>query len=218
MGNITRIPESRTAQPSTEALSLVRAYEMVLMRRVIVPPMLSALITTAFAGVDGMEFSHHGPCQNCGGTLAGYDEKRRRFAVLLEGEKHREITVRVRRFRCHSCGKISDAQAPFYPYTRYGNAVVDLCVVMSRTFPRSRVATILRSMGILVDRGTVRNYAARDFGTVPFTEIFRIPVPMSVIHLSSLVSEKEASVAGAIVLSRSAGVPADRTMKRSPFV
>ncbi|MDD1676533.1 MAG: DUF6431 domain-containing protein [Methanomicrobiales archaeon] len=187
------------------------------MRRVIIPPMLSALITTALSGVDGMVFAKHGPCPHCGGTLTGYDEKRRRFAVLLEGENQREISVRVRRFRCGKCGRISTAQAPFYPDTRYGSAVVDLCVVMSRTFPRSRVATVLRSMGVIVNRGTVRNYAARDFGTIPFTEIFRIPIPMSVIHLSALLSEKEASIAGAVLFSRSSGITADRTAEhRSP--
>jgi hypothetical protein len=187
------------------------------MRRVTVPPMLAALVSTALASVDGMVFARHGPCPYCGGSLSGYDAKRRRFAVLIEEDTHRQIVVQVLRFRCRSCQRISSAQAPFYPDTRYGGPVVDLCVVLGKRYPFSRVARILDALGVHVDRGTVRNYAARDFGTVPFTEIFRIPVPMSVLRLSALVSEKEASVTGAVLLPALSGVPAAGAAHRPPF-
>jgi hypothetical protein len=179
--------------------------------------MLAAFISTALASVDDMVFAQLGTCPHCGGTMAGYDMKRRRFVVLVEGEERRVISVQVRRFSCRRCGQISSAEAPFYPETRYGGPVVDLCVVLGRVFPPSRVATILRSMGVHVDRGTVRNYAARNFGPVPFTEIFRIPVPLSVIRLSALVSGKEAAVAGAVALPGSPGVAAAGAAKHRSF-
>jgi hypothetical protein len=42
----------------------------------------------------------------------------------------------------------------------------------------------MRALGIVVDRGTVRNLRARDFGTIPTTEMFGTVLPQSVVSLS----------------------------------
>jgi hypothetical protein len=136
--------------------------------------------------------------------------------VLVDRDQRKEIVVLVARFRCRSCGRISSAQAPFYPDTRYGGPVVDLCVALGNTFSFSRVARILDAMGVHIDRGTVRNYASRDIRAVPFTEIYRIPVPMSVLRLSALVSEKEASVTRAVLLPALSGIPAAGAAEHLP--
>ncbi len=52
--------------------------------------------------------------------------------------------------------------------------------------PVNRVARVLEGLGVLVDRGTVRNYAAMDFGPVPTTSIFGLTLPSSILSLSLL--------------------------------
>jgi hypothetical protein len=64
--------------------------------------------------------------------------------------------------------------------------VVDLCVVFSRTRTPGKTVALLEALGIVVDRGTVRNLAARDFGDIPVTEMFGLVLPRSVISLSMI--------------------------------
>jgi hypothetical protein len=154
------------------------------MKQVRVPPMLAALFQSGIAAVDGQVFSDPLPCPQCGVTGAGYDRRIRRFATLIDEQGTREITVVVKRFRCRSCGEIQDARAPFYPDTRLGSPVVDLCVTLVRELPYRQVSGVLRDLGLVVDPGTVRNYASRDFGTVPMTTLFGLHLPQSVISLS----------------------------------
>jgi hypothetical protein len=154
------------------------------MNRVQVPPMLAALIQAGIAAVDGHVFSDPLPCPACGVTGAGYDRRIRRFATVPDEQGTQEITVVVKRFRCRSCGEVQDARAPFYPDTRLGSPVVDLCVILGRDLPYRRVSAVLRDLGLVVDPGTVRNYASRDFGPVPVTVLFGLQLPQSVISLS----------------------------------
>jgi hypothetical protein len=156
------------------------------MHRVKVPPMLQALVQSGFLAVEGKEFSVLEACPVCGGEVSGYDRKERKFVTLLEGGREKDIRVFVRRFRCKACGALSPAEAPFYPDTRFGSPVADLCVVLSRTRTPGQTAALLRALGIVVDRGTVRNLASREFGDIALTEMFGFVLPRSVISLSMI--------------------------------
>jgi hypothetical protein len=103
---------------------------------------------------------------------------------MLDEGRQKDIMVYVRRFRCRQCGAVSPAKAPFYPGTRFGSPVVDLCIILSRSLPPGRTAAALRAFGILVDRGTVRNIRGKDFGEIPTTEMFGFLLPRSVVSLS----------------------------------
>ena len=154
------------------------------MRPIKIPPMLQALVQTGFSAVDGREFSVLDACPGCGGEVTGYDRKRRKFATVLDEGRKKEIMVHVRRFRCRQCGAISPAKAPFYPDTRIGSPLVDLCIILSRSLSPGRTAAALQAFGILVDRGTVRNLIGKNFGEIPTTEMFGFLLPRSVVSLS----------------------------------
>lgn len=154
------------------------------MRKVPVPPMLTALVQSGILGIEGKEFDRLDQCPSCGGRVTGYDKKERRFAVMKEEGSTRPINVMVRRFSCRECGRISPAVAPFYPATRLGSPIVDLCVVLSSQMPDSRVPVVMADLSLVVDRGTVRNYARRDFGPIPVTGLFGLPLPQSLVDLS----------------------------------
>ncbi len=154
------------------------------MRPVKVPPMLQALVQTAVLSVEGKEFAELAACPSCGGPVGGYDWKDRKFATVIDEGELRPIRVRVRRFRCRDCGRVSPALAPFYPDTRMGSPLVDLSVVLSRTMTPGRTVAFMQSLGIVVDRGTVRDLSCRDFPGIATTEIFGVILPQSVISLS----------------------------------
>lgn len=149
-----------------------------------IPPMLTALVQTGILGLEGREFSRLESCPACGGTVSGYDVKERLFAIIRDEGCTRAVKVRVRRFSCRGCGRIAPAVAPFYPGTRIGSPVVDLCVVLSREMPASRVARVMEDLSVVVDRGTVRNYAVRDFGVIPVTGVYGLSIPRSLVSLA----------------------------------
>ncbi|MDD1716432.1 MAG: hypothetical protein LUQ01_05485 [Methanolinea sp.] len=151
-----------------------------------VPPMLAALVQTGILSVDGHLFSRRESCPECGGEVAGYDTRERRFAVVAEDPGEREINVLVKRYSCRQCGRISFADAPFYPDTRYGSPVVDLCIVLSENSTPGKTAAIMRELGLVVERSTIRNYRMREFPPIPTTEIYGLRIPASVISLSML--------------------------------
>lgn len=151
-----------------------------------VPPMLAALVQTGILSVEGHLFSRRESCPECGGGVAGYDTRERRFAVVVEDSGEREINVLVRRYSCRQCGRVSFADAPFYPDTRYGSPVVDLCLVLSDTTTPGRAVAMMRELGLVVERSTVRNYRMREFPPVPTTEIYGLRIPASVLSLSML--------------------------------
>ncbi|MDD5419840.1 MAG: hypothetical protein PHV57_08350, partial [Methanomicrobiaceae archaeon] len=101
--------------------------------------------------------------------------------------------------------------APFYPDTRLASPIVDFCRIQSATMPYHRVARVLEAMGIVIDRGTVRNYAALDVGDIPYTELFGIRMPLSLLNLSvSAVSRgKGGTIEGAEALA-ACGFPSAR--------
>jgi len=154
-----------------------------------VPPMLAALVQAGILGLEGRVFAKRDSCPSCGGRIAGYDMKERRFAVLRVDDEQKVVNVRVKRYSCHECGLVSPARAPFYPDTRMGSPVVDLCVILSRKMPASRAARVAGDFSLVVDRGTVRNYTRRDFGVIPVTGVYGISIPQSLMTLSLMGME-----------------------------
>ncbi|MEN6611028.1 MAG: hypothetical protein ABFC24_09295 [Methanoregulaceae archaeon] len=162
--------------------------------------------------MDGVRFEDPAACPACGGQLTGHDWISRTFATVREDGADRDITVRVKRFSCTSCGKISSAAAPFYPGTRIGAPVIDLCVVLKKSMPVSRIAAYLAAEGVVLDRGSCRNYARKNFGDIPVIPLFGTLIPSSVFSLSLLAGRlpEGGTVKGAEAL-RACGFPsADR--------
>jgi len=158
------------------------------MRKPRIPPMLVDLVQTALTACDGTYFDNRNACPTCGGSLSGYDKKKKQFAVLMEGQRRRPVHVVVKRFFCQVCKKVCCADEPFYPKTRTGSPVVDLCVTLSGTMPFTRTAAYLVEMGIFVDRMTVRNFSRLAVPEIPTADVFSIHLPISIISLSTLAA------------------------------
>ena len=158
------------------------------MRKPKFPPMVTDIIQTALSACDGIEFSDLAACPSCGGAVRGYDIRKKQFAAIIEKGKKRIIHIRVKRFYCKSCKRLFDADEPFYPDTRIGSPIIDLCVTFAATIPFTRTATYLSLMGIVIDRGSVRNYANRDFGEIPTADMFGMRLPLSILSISSLAA------------------------------
>ena len=150
--------------------------------------MVIDIVQTALSACDGIEFSDLAACPSCGGAVRGYDTRKKQFAVILENEKERVIYVMIKRFYCKTCKKICYADEPFYPDTRMGSPVIDLCKTFAATIPFARTATNLSLMGIVIDRGSVRNYANRAFGEIPTADMFGMRLPLSILSISSLAA------------------------------
>ncbi|HVP94720.1 MAG TPA: hypothetical protein VMS89_06050 [Methanoregulaceae archaeon] len=168
-------------------------------KKILIHPMITTVIHTGISNLDGREYSHAGRCPVCGGKLTGYDKKRRFFASLSDKGEIREVHVIVKRFTCRTCGGLVPADAPFYPDTRIGAPIVDLCVTLSQEMSWSRAATVVRELGIVIDRGSVRNYVREGFLPVPSTEVFGFRLPVSILSLctSSLGAVERSPVVGA---------------------
>ncbi len=151
-----------------------------------IPPMLADIVQATLVSCDGIVFDSCEVCPKCGGELAGYDMKKKQFAVLIEENRKKIIQVFVKRFRCRRCGQICLADQPFYPDTRIGSPVVDLCVTLGETMHFPRVSSSLAEMGIVVDRWSVRNYIQKNGYTIPAADMFGIRVPFSIFSLSTL--------------------------------
>jgi rubredoxin len=156
-----------------------------IMKKSRIPPMLVDLVQMTLASCDGVVFGDAVTCPHCGGETGGYDMKRKQFAVLREGETERVISVQVRRFRCRNCGYITFAGQPFYPGTRIGSPVVDLCITLGETMPYTRVSSFLARIGLVVDRWSVRNYVKGN-RPVPAADMFGVRVPLTLVSLSTL--------------------------------
>jgi len=150
------------------------------------PPILINIIHTALHTCEGVRFYASDTCGICGGTLSGYDERKKRFALLIEDDKPCPVQVIIQRSACRSCGKIVVPEEPFYPGTRIGSPVVDLCRSLSLDMPCSRVSANLQRMGVLVDRWTVRHYTSMPLPVIPVMELFGMQIPLSIISLSTL--------------------------------
>ena len=111
-------------------------------------PIFSDLIPTALSACDEILFDSRTSCPHCGGSLARYDVKTKHFADIIDGSNTRTITVRIKRFRCRECHAVIYADQPFYPNTRVGSPVVDLCVTLSARMPYARASTFLQQIGV----------------------------------------------------------------------
>jgi hypothetical protein len=184
---------------------------VIMKKTLLVPPMLVDLVGNALSSMDGVTFSRLDACPSCGGPVTGHDFRAKRFAVIAEGSGKRTIQVYVKRFYCQECGALCYADAPFYPDTRLASPIVDLCLLLSQQMPFNRVAQHLRAMGIIVDRGTIRNYASRDFGTIPATELFGLLLPLSLLNLAiSTLGRERCPIVGAEALAACGFPPAGR--------
>jgi hypothetical protein len=66
--------------------------------------------------------------------------------------------------------------------------VVDLCRTLTGGMSLYRATVFMRHLGILIDRGTVRNYAQGSFPEIPTTELYGLRLPLSMISLSELTA------------------------------
>jgi len=148
--------------------------------------MLTGVVHTALQACDRSEYFTVGSCPSCGGILSGYDSRTRQFVVLRDDEQDHPVTVILHRAYCRSCGRICVPDEPFYPGTRVGSPVVDLCRVLAETMSCGRVATRLNQMGIVIDRWSVRSYVKKQLPPVRVVTAFGMRIPVTVISLSGL--------------------------------
>jgi hypothetical protein len=135
-----------------------------------------------------MFFNSREACPLCGGKLSGYDTRKKQFAVMLDDDIRHPVHVLVKRFSCRQCKAVCLADEPFYPGTRIGSPVVDLCRTLAGRMSLYRATVYMRHLGIIVERGTMRNYAQGSFPEIPTTELYGLQLPLSVIALSELTA------------------------------
>lgn len=156
-------------------------------------PILADLIPTTLSAYDGILFDALECCPHCGGSIADYDIRTKQFAVIADKNTKKIIAVRVKRFQCKECHAVVYAHQPFYPGTRIGSPVVDLCITFASMMPYARASAYLQRIGIVVDRWSIRNYARREFAIVT-TEVYGTRLPRSVVNLVTLAAHtKEGS-------------------------
>jgi len=152
------------------------------------PPLLVNIIHTALVACDGIRFHAGNTCPRCGSRLSGYDKRGKRFALLVDDGEKTEVRIILRRSYCKNCDTIINPPEPFYPGTRIGAPVVDLCRMLSSEMPYSRVSTYLERMGVVVDRWSVRHYAGLALPVIPSVDVFGMKIPVSIISLSTFAA------------------------------
>lgn len=150
-----------------------------------IPPILINIVHTAIEACEGVKFHCGSTCSRCGGALSGYDAREKRFAILVKDDKPCQVRVIIQRSYCRTCRKIFSPPEPFYPGTRVGSPVVDLCRSLSNVMPYSRASTYTGRLGVHLDRWSVRNYTLMPLPEVSTIDIFGMPIPVSIIALST---------------------------------
>jgi hypothetical protein len=158
------------------------------MKQLRISPLFTDIVQSGLSACEGIVFDDRDACPLCGGKLSGYDTKKKQFAVLLEGDTKHPVHVFVKRFSCRQCHAICFADEPFYPDTRAGSPLVDLSITLAAGLPFNRATAFMEHLGIVIDRGTIRNYARRSFPEVPTTNIFGSLLPLSILSLSELAA------------------------------
>jgi hypothetical protein len=151
-----------------------------------IPPLIIDIVQSSLLACEGIVFDNLDSCPVCGGKVSGYDTKKKQFAIMLEGNTRHPVHVFVKRFSCRECETICFADEPFYPGTRTGSPLVDLCRSLGAAMPFNRVAVYLLHLGIVIDRGTIRNYMHGSYPDITQTNLFGIRLPLSIISLSEL--------------------------------
>lgn len=162
--------------------------------------MISDIIYNGVSGMDGAIFGDAKECPECSGTLVPHDNKKKRFATVIEHGAKRMIYVNVRRFRCKACGKLVYARSPFYPDIRMGSPIVDFCIANTDYFTYNHISKILKSMRILVDPKTIGNYEALNLPKPPSIEISKAQFPVSLLNLSNMGVPGENPTKNAVML------------------
>ena len=158
-----------------------------------VPPILSDIVKTALQVCDRTRYSVNGPCPSCGGSLSGYDTRMKRFATLIDESGESRIAIIIHRSYCRSCGKVLLPELPFYPGTRAGSPVVDLCRAFGKTMTSGRVAAHLGRMGVSVDRWSVQGYIKKPIVDPPVVDAFGYRIPLTIFSLFSLAGNLQES-------------------------
>jgi len=154
------------------------------MRKVQIPSMLRDLVSSAVMSAEGATFTRLDVCPYCGGSVKGHDMRRKRFATVRNKNGKQTVQVFVKRYHCEQCERLCYADSPFYPDTRMGIPVVDLCNALIEHHPYHHAARILEALGIVVDRGTLRNYAQRTFPLPDVIEMYGVPIPLSILNMN----------------------------------
>ncbi|WP_158303610.1 transposase family protein [Methanosphaerula palustris] len=155
-------------------------------------PLMLDLVRSGLSAMDGVVFTERQCCPYCGGPLLVHDYKDRKFATLLQGSDQMDIMVSVRRFHCRSCHRLVTAEVPFYPDVHLGSPVVDLCIVLTHQLPYSQADRLIRDLGVVLHRGTIRNYATLPIMPAVTDNLFGITFPRSLLNLSSLAAARSA--------------------------
>lgn len=153
------------------------------------PPMITEVVHAALRACAETEYWNGPTCRVCGGPLTGYDARKKRFALLSDDDCEELIEVVIHRAYCRTCRKVMMPDEPFYPKTRIGSPVVDLCQTLSVSLSSGQVTAILNRMGLLVDRGSVRTYCSLPIPSPPAIAAFGMHIPVSIISLSALSGE-----------------------------
>jgi hypothetical protein len=167
------------------------------MKKPRVLPIVADIVQSAISAVEGITFTGHSVCPACGGPLTGYDMKRKQFAHLVTENGPGTVYVDIRRYSCTTCHQFCLADNPFYPHTRVGSIIIDLCIALSMTMPVNRVPAYLETIGVLVDRSSCRLYVQHISGCyvrtnvryIDINEKFGIHLPLSVLTLSALAND-----------------------------
>ncbi len=178
------------------------------MRTVQIPSMLRDLVSSAILSVDGITFTRLDVCPYCGGPVKGHDIRRKRFATVRNKNGKQTVYVFVKRYHCEKCERLCYAESPFYPDTRLGMPIVDLCNALIQKHPYHHAARILAALEIVVDRGTLRNYAQRSFPLPNVIEMYGVPIPISILNINELSykGNESSSIPGAELFGAS-GLP-----------
>jgi len=151
-------------------------------------PILSDVIPATISACKGILFNTQECCPHCGGEVTDYDIRSKQFAVIMTDNIQSTVMVQVKRFQCRQCRRVVYADQPFYPGTRIGSPVVDLCVTFASMMPYARASAYLQRVGIVVDRWSVRNYVQMKI-PVAMTEMYGTRLPESLVTLTALVAE-----------------------------
>lgn len=173
------------------------------MKQLRIPPLLVDIVQNGLLACEDTVYDTRDACPVCRGKLSGYDTKKKQFAVVLDAGRRHPVQVVVKRFSCQHCHAICFADEPFYPYTRTGSPLVDLSLTLAAVMPFHRSAAVMEHLGILIDRGTIRNYTRRPFPKISATNLFGIQLPLSILSLSELAarSGEGGRIEGAEVLA-----------------
>jgi len=186
-----------------------------------IPPLVADIVQAGISAVDGVTFTDHSVCPECGGQLVGYDTKHKQFAHLIKSGSQKTVYVDVKRFYCRNCHRFCLADNPFYPDTRIGSVIIDLCIALSMTMPVNRVPAYLLAMGIHVDRSSCRLYVQNNSSYYVRNNLYYIEtnpllslhLPRSVLILSRMATfvDENNSIEGADILA-ACGFPSSQRM------